>query len=288
MGLDSIFKPRGKLVLQLQENTVPGEVIPFDIRVSAEEEIMSREIRVELAGLETYYVTESYSDGKGNRRTRTVQRNELFAHIVRTVVEQPNLQNGSDQKWTSSLQLPHDALPTSSGKLVNIRWVVKGVLDVPKKGDLSEEKVLKVFSMTPQNAEISITPAEKSFGEVTLSLIVPPAATASRTLKGQLILGVKEKLNVRGIRVELVRIEEAGSRKADDVISSAQVSGEVSFNSGESPAFEFSLDLPASASPTAVGRHSSLGWKVRAVLDRKMKTDFNVEQGLRIYNAVKG
>ena len=183
--------------------------------------------------------------------------------------------------------MPPDAPPSASGKLVNIRWVLKGVMDVPKKGDLSQEKLLNVFSMTPQDSEISIIPANKSFGEVDLSLIVPPAATASRALKGQLTLKVKEKLSIRGVRVELVRVEEAGSRNDNEVVSTAQVSGEISFNGGESPIFEFSLDIPASVSPTSICRRSSLTWKVRAVLDRKMKTDFSVEQELRIYNALK-
>ena len=134
---------------------------------------------------------------------------------------------------------------------------------------------------------MSVLPAEKIFGEVTLILKAPPVASAGDTLKGQLTLQIKEKLSIRSIRVELVQVEEAGARKADEVISTTQISGAASFNQNESPSFEFSLDIPAEAPPTVICRHSNLRWKVRAVIDRKMKTDFNVEQELLVYNASK-
>jgi hypothetical protein len=286
MGLDSLFKPKGKLMLQSQDNALPGDIVPFDIRVIAEEEIEAREIRAEMVGEEAYYVTETHRDSKGHVHTRTVERTNTFTGMVQTIAGQPALHNGTDQKWNSSMQLPQDAPPTSRGKVVNIRWTFKAVLDVPKKGDLSQEKPLNVFSHS-RSSEISIAPAQKSFGEVTLSLLVPPAAVASYPLKGQLTLNVKENLNIRGIRAELVQVEEAGTRNSDDVISKSQVSGDRSLSAGESLTFEFSLDIPASAPPTSICARSRLGWKVRAVLDRKMKTDFSVEQEVAVYNALK-
>jgi hypothetical protein len=286
MGLDSLFKPKGKLMLQSLDNALPGAVIPVDIRVTADEDINPREIRAELIGDETYYVRETHRDSKGHVSTHIAKRNETFAKIVQTVVEGPSLPQGTDRKWSSPVQIPANAAPTCCGKVVNIRWTLKAVLDVPKYADLSEEKPLNVFSRPGQGGDISIVPVEKSFGEVTLVIIAPPVATVSHPLKGQLTLQVKEKLNIRGIRVELVQVEEAGAKNSSEVISTAQISGERSFNPGESPVIEFSLDIPAGAPPTVIGSRSRLDWKIRAVLDRKMKSDFNVERDLVLYNAL--
>jgi hypothetical protein len=132
-----------------------------------------------------------------------------------------------------------------------------------------------------------VSPVEKTFGQLTLSLKAPRAISTGNTLKGQLSLQIKDKFSIRSIRIELVRVEDAKEEKANQVISTAQVSEEASFNQNESPSFEFALAVPAEAPPTSVCKHSNLRWKVRAVIDREMKADLNAEQELFVYNAPK-
>jgi hypothetical protein len=287
MGLDSLLKPKGKLTLRAPDNCLPGQLIPMEIWVSAEEEIKPREVRAELAGAETYYVTETHHDAKGRIQTHTVKKNEIFAAIVQTVAEQPFLSQGTEQKWNVSMQLPADAACTSQGKLVNIRWTLKAVLDVPKRSDLSQEKPLMVFCQPAKIGDTSILLAEKTFNEVTLLLKAPAVAVVGDTVKGQLTLQIKDKLNIRSIRVELVRLEEAGTNRGDEVVAKTQIESGDSFNQNESRSFDFSLSIPAAAPPTVTGKHSSLRWKLKAVLDRKMKSDFSVEQELLVYNALR-
>lgn len=286
MVFGSLFKPKGELALQAPDSSMPGDIIPIGILLIPEEDVKPREVRAELVGEETYYKTETHTNSRGHPTTHTVQKNEAFTTIVQTLAEQPILVKGLEQKWNCSLQLPSDVPGTCRGKLVNIRWTLKAVLDVPKRADLSQEKPLLVFSPYRQTAGITDFAAEKTFGEVALELKAPPAAQAGDIILGKLTLQIKEKLGLRGIRVELVQIEEAGTRRADNVISTAQVSGEASFSQHESPSFEFSLEVPAEAPPSAICKHSSLLWKVRAVIDRKMKTDFSVEQELFVYNSL--
>jgi hypothetical protein len=284
MVFDSLFKPKGKVGLQSKEKCLPGDVLPMEILVTTEEVIKPRELRAELVGQETYYVTETHRDSKGNIRTHTVPRTETFASTIQTVEELPDLLKGVEKKWSHSVQLPADAPHTCQGKVVNIRWTLKAVLDVPKRGDMSQENSLTVLCLSPQITDMSFSPSEKIFGEVILVLKAPQIAYAGHPLKGQLTLQVKEKMSIRSIRIELVQVEEAGVRKSDEVISTIQIPGAESFNPNESPSFDFSLDIPAEAPPTTFGKHSNLRWKIRAVLDRKMKTDFNVEQELIVYN----
>jgi hypothetical protein len=287
MVFGSLFKPKGKLVLQAPDNSLPGRPIPIDVQLTAEEEIKPNGVRVELIGEETYYKTEFRRDSKGSTHPHTVEKNEPFASIVQVIAEQPSIAQGVEQKWNCFLQLPADAPCTCRGKIVNIRWILKAVVDVPKRADLSQEKPFHILCLAPQPGGVALLPAEKSFGEVTLSLKAAPSVVAGSTLKGQLILQIKEKLSIRGIRIELVQAEVAGTRTSDEIIVKAQIAGESTFTQYESPSFDFSLDIPAEVPPTATCKHSSLRWKVRAVIDRKMKTDFNVEQELLLYHASK-
>jgi len=282
MVFKSLSYPEGKIVGQAPDSVLAGALIPIEIRVTIEEEIEPRALRVELVGEETYYVR-SHSKHSASIR----HQDYAFATITHTVAEQPALSPGVEQKWNCSLQIPSDALPSCRGKWVDIRWTLKAVLDVSKRIDLSLAKTLQVFCPPPKISNMPVLPAEKAFGQVALSLKAPQAVTAGNALKGQLALQIKEKLDIRGIRIELVQAEDAQARKADQVISTVQVSGEAIFNQNESPSFEFALDVPAGAPPTAVCKNSNLRWKVRAVIDRKMKTDFNVEQQLFVHNAPK-
>ena len=131
MAFGSLFGPKGKLALQAQDSCLPGELIPIGIQVTIANEIKPREVRAELVGEETFYVTETRHSG-GHVSTQTVQKNEIFASLIETLAEQPSLYKGVEQKWGCFLGLPSEAPPTCRGKLVNIRWKLKAVLDVPK------------------------------------------------------------------------------------------------------------------------------------------------------------
>jgi hypothetical protein len=280
MSVKSPFKPKGNIQLQAPDSILPGVSLPLEIRITTEEEIKPREVRAELVGEETYY--EKIHRGNGYMTTHFT-----FARIVQTVAEQPALLQGVEQKWNCSLQIPPDILPSCRGKWVNILWTLKAVVDVPKRIDLSQEKPMHVFCPPPQVSNMPVLPAEKAFGQVVLSLKAPQAASAGDSLKGQLALQIKENLSVNSIRIELVLVEDAHDRKTNQVISTTRISDEISFSQNQSPSFQFALDIPPEAPPTAVCKHSNLHWKVRAVIDRKMKTDFNVMQELFVYNAPK-
>jgi hypothetical protein len=282
MVFKSLSYPKGEMVAQAPDSALPGARIPIEIRVTIEEEIKPRALRVELVGEETYYLP-----SRGRHSHGSVPWESTFAKIVQVVAEQPSLSQGMEQKWSCSVQIPPDALPSCRGEWVNIRWTLKAILDVHNRVDLMKANPLRVLSPSPQMGDVSLASAEKTFGQVVLTLKAPREISTGNTLKGQLALQIKDKLSVRSIRIELVRIEDAKEEKVSQVISTARVSEEASFNQVDSPSFEFALDVPAGAPPTSVCKHSYLRWKVRAVIDRNMKTDFNVEQDLIVYNAPK-
>jgi hypothetical protein len=280
MVFKSLSYPEGKMVGQAPDSVLPGALIPIEIGITIEEEIKPRALRVELVGEETYYKP---SFGRHSRGPNPVEF--TFAKIVQTVAEYPALSQGVEQKWNCSVQIPPDALPTCHGEYVDIRWTLKAILDVPKRVDLMLTKTIQVLCPHPKVSNMPVLPVDKSFGQLTLSLKAPQVVSAGNFLKGQLVMQIKDQFSVRGVRIELVRVEDAKENKANQVVSAVEVSGEAAFKQNESQSFEFALDVPAEAPPTAVCKHSNLRWKVRAVIDRKMKADFNVEQKLLVYNA---
>jgi hypothetical protein len=279
-----ISKPKANIGIVSQSKGLPGTILPVEIRISTQEEIKARELRAELVGEETYYTKQTHRDSKGHIQTRIVQRTDAIARITQIAAEQPTLLQGIEQKWNISLQIPSDAPPTCSGKLVNIKWKLKVVLDVPNQPDQSQEMPVFVLSRPPQTSSVNILPAEKIFDAVRLSLEVSPIASPGETLIGRLTLQIKDKLSIQGIRVELVQLEDAGDRKSDEVLVKTEILGSTSFNPSEAPSFNFSLKIPADAPSTATSIHSSLRWMVKAVVARRMKSDFNVEQGVIVFN----
>ena len=240
MGFKFLFKPKAKIEIQSQNNNCPpGTSLPFKIRLTTQEDIKAKEVRAELIGEEVYYVNETYHDSKGHLQTRVVRRNNNIASIIKTAAENPVFTQGAEQQWDLSLQLPSDAPPTCCGKVVNITWTLKAVLDIPNRPDQSHEIPLQVLS--PRIQEISILTTEKTFNDVILNLTAPSAGAAGKTISGQLRLQVKDRLSVQSIRVELVQVEDAGVRKANELISKIIISDSTSFNQQEAPSFNFLL-----------------------------------------------
>jgi hypothetical protein len=280
-----LSKPKATIEIISHNKVLPGTLLPVEIRITAQEEIKARELRVELVGEENYYVKETHRDSKGHTSTRVVQKTGTIDTITKTIAEQPIFNNGSTQQWKMSLQLPAKAPPTCRTKLINIQWKLKAVLDLPKQPDQSQEIPLCVLCTFPQADNQTVLPDEKYFNDVAVNMVVPHVASPGETLVGRLTLQMKDSLNVQGIRVELVQIEDAGARQADEVISKMEVAGSTTFNQGEVQSFDFFLNVPAEAPPTAVSLHSGLRWKVKAVIARRMKTDFNVEREVLVCNA---
>ena len=238
-----LSKPNAKIEIVSQNKVLPGTLLPVEIRLTAQEDIKAREVRVELVGEETYYIKETHRDSKGHTSTQVVRKTDTIARIAKTVAEQPTFGNGSMQRWEVSLQLPSNAPPTCRTKLINIQWKLKAVLDVPKQPDQSQEMPLYVLCPCPQADTATMPLGEKIFNDVAVNVVVPQVASPGETLVGRLTLKIKDKLNVQGIRAELVQIEDAGARQADEVIVKTDISGAIEFNQGEDRSFDFYLNI---------------------------------------------
>ncbi len=256
--------------------------MPVKVDLITDEEIKANAVRLEVICTEAYYVTETHRDSRGHQVVRTVKRTNELSKIESILAESPLFSAGMQRRWDVSLDLPSNAVPTCARKVVDVKWLVKAVLDVPGRPDQVHELTLQVLA--PRAREITMLSSDKRFDDVVMNLQMPSAAAVGKKLSGKLTLSIKEKISLQGIRIELVCYEDAGSKTASEAVVRNEISNSLSFSPGETPTFDFSLQLPEDIPPTSHGSRSSLDWKVKAILDRKMKTDYSLEQEVYIYN----
>ncbi len=285
MPFFSPFKAKADLSVSTVSLCLPGDSLPVLLRLTPQDQIRARQIRVELVGEETYYVRQTTHGPKGQTQTHIVKKVDVFSQTELVIADQPALNPGIAQEWKATLSVSIDAPGTCKGKVVDIRWFAKGILDVPGRPDTTHEFPLAVVTPDPAVPTEPSTPEQQRFDECTLSLEATRTASAGQNIAGRLRLNTERKFQVRGIRVELLRIEEAGARGDTQIAARQDISGPVSFDPYEGPSFPFSLAMPSDAPPTSASPHSRLRWQLKVTLDRAMRSDFHVERDIFVYNA---
>lgn len=76
---------------------VPGTSLPVEIKVTADEEIQTKQVSIELVGEETYYMTEARFDSEGKSDIVNQHKNKFFA-ATQVLAAPPNLTKGIEQK----------------------------------------------------------------------------------------------------------------------------------------------------------------------------------------------
>lgn len=258
-----------------------GTTVPVEVAVCPREQLNPREVRVELAGAETYYV--AVAEG---RHAVLVKKSTVFTRTSFTIKDQPSFPPGVTTSRKLNIQIPVDATPSSYGKEVYVCWTLKAILDLPRRPNLVKEIPVQVMNTPIRNVKaMADLPQEQSYKDCILSLEVPFTTASKGAVSGSLKLKALRKFQVRGIRIELRQIENvSGGVDVNDVIAQQDLSGPISINANDSPSFDFTLPIPPDAPPTAVTPHSRLRWQLRATLDRRMQRDIGIKQDVIIYS----
>jgi hypothetical protein len=287
--LSERFQPKGNLEVVVPSTGRAGDSIPVEVHLRLQENVEPRQARIELVGRETYYERRTDTDSRGHSRTRIVKREADFSRLSQTLEREFQLVSGTEYYWSASIAIPPDAPSTCRGKLIDIRWVVKGVLDVPKRRDLVQQVPIQVQGQdtapAPGNGGGNTsTLAMEGFEECNLILMLEQGAlTQGQNLQGRFQMEAMKEFSVRAISVQLVQVENAGARDSKEVAVRECLSEPASFRPHESYSYDFVLTMPLEAPPTASSPHSSLAWWVEAILDRPLRTDFSVGKEVYVY-----
>ena len=274
--------------LTAPSSVIQGNELDVELRLTPDEDLRAREVRVDLVRIEVYY------EVSGDHLSRNVQQDTADSEVLwrsegDPLVESRVLARGIQNRWNASLRVPPDAAPTCKGSLVDLTWKVRAVVDLGRHGDLAEESLLLVLTTgLPASgggeAPHHRTQIDSHYQQCLLVLELPGETLTGSTVEGELKVTGRHAFSVRGIRAELVASEQAGVRTDKRTLSQEDVSGPTSLVDGETRSYGFSLAVPSAPMPTLAAPNSSLNWYARAVLDRRLRGDLTVENLIQVYS----
>ncbi len=269
----------------------PGDEVHLDLTLHPREKAEVRQGHVEITCLQTYWQQVRryvYSRYGGYYRTSLYRYTEVLFKDSQTFVQATQLMTEMPLRKGNTFVLPDGAPPTVHGGAVNIHWGIAASVDVAKKRDLHLNTDLMVSTRQPpasSGAELEpMARTEATFEQGTMSLSVPSGPVrAGDTITGTLQLNLREGLSLREVRVELARLEIAGHRSWSGVMDQQVIEESPDLGAGRVHEWRYRLQVPAGPWPTIQTSRSSLEWRVRAVLDRRGKSDPVVEAAVGVH-----
>ncbi len=263
---------------------LPGDHLEAKVTVEGEKDLDIQEGRAELLCEETYIYR--YIDSDGDSRSHKVKDN--LVELQQSFLGQTKVAGGSLQTFDLAFDIPSWGPPTYGGKITNVRWLVKTVLDLKLRRDIRQEIEFMVaapftgqtggtgrygVSDSPQDCELGFWLPGKEFRE-------------GDEVEAQALIQIRERFGVRAVRVELQRIEHVPRRNGNTnkvVEQKIELLGAKEFASGTDLELPFTFRIPAAGRPTLHTKNSSVRWVLALIMDRKLRKDFRVEEDIHVF-----
>ncbi len=272
----------------------PGETVQGTITIEGQKDLKVREGRVVVLCREEYECrvegTRTDSDGhtySEEYSSRETDEQEIHRQVL---ISEGTVAGGSIQNYEFAVVIPHDARPTwDGGRIVAVKWLVKGTLDRKMAADTEAEAEILVFAPMPGK-----TTGPGEFGhskepeEAELAFVLPGKEwVLGETITGQLLVRPRKTFEVSEIRVELVRLEyvprNRGNQHLEEI--TIKVAGKTRLEPGQELTLPFSLNIPVPRPTTGQTGYSSVTWFLKGVLARSLREDTRVEEEVFIYGA---
>jgi hypothetical protein len=281
--------------LTLDRPTQPyylGETIHASVTLVSEKGGKIQEGRITLVYREEYQYKhhQRSTDSHGHSRTSVAT---AWATDEREVNRQvflgeTNLPAGTQKTYEFDLPIPAQAAPAGRGEIVHIDWLVKATLDRRMASDIEDRIDLPVFigttSETAQPIEGGIS-NEPDQAELVFAL---PSKewVMGETIGGRLRVCPTTEFDVTEIRVELVRRERVPRDLGNEheTVIPVKVSDGTRLAPGQNLMLPFNIAIPAQGPATSSTPNSTLDWRLRAVLARRLRKDTVGEQEIIVYN----
>jgi hypothetical protein len=252
------------------DRVAPGEAVGVRVDVPKVDGKV-RGGRVDLLYRNTYRDVEVEADDDREEQTAVTRTDEV-------VVASLPLWDGPPQEGERALDLvvPEDAPASVPGM---VEWQVRAVVDRKMAADGVVDAPLHVrASETALSSWAQRTPRLEAGSPLALTA-EPRLLRPGRRVTGAVAVRAgSEEVSGRALRVELVRRrrEQAGIEDVQ-VAATALLEEDVAVPAGASREVPFALDVPADASPSARADRNEQHWTLRAVLDRKLRSDPTAE-----------
>jgi len=263
----------------------PGDEVSGKILIESEVGLDTREV---IAGL--VYVQQHQVKARSSQnpvvRWETEER-----WVDKEVLNVDRIPAGYKQTYPFSWRIPPDALPPCSGQIVRNHWAILVKVDRPRARDVVSEAEIPVI--VPPHGPMEGGHFSSQEGPVAayMSFNLPRLAFAEREiLSGELMVGVhKSNLEVRGVRVELIRrervtLEDGKTRTVTE--QKTQLAASTTFEVDKPQTFEFKLPVATCGCPSLVATNTEVSWHLRGVLDRASSKDIMIQQEIYLFNGL--
>lgn len=272
-------KDRLTLDLDRQSKTYyPGETINVEVGLATKKELKTEGGRVEFIRRESYQTLriEENFDQDGYSHSSNRRKREQSEEIISQFDFMGPGEVIGQHSFSVQLDLPAGAIPTYAGKIIGVEWLVKAVIDRRHRLELNEEASVEIrLPSQPyvihQQAGLSSKPKD-----VNLSFQLPDDSwDFYRPLTGNLLILPLKDINVKGYRVDLVRVESVPGPK--DHISTQIFEGEshngAELREGNSAVIPFQIEMPEPRLTTLQTENWSVSWQLKATLFRSWRKD---------------
>jgi hypothetical protein len=261
----------------------PGETINAGIHILSQDRFKVRSGTIELVCTEVYW--KMVSDGKSTRAQK--YKRKLF-RLKEEFLAGTEFSSGMALHERKNLILPVDIPPTISGKTANIGWQLDVKLDVPKMRDIHKKQTLTVLPVAEAipagrsgTTELNKT-TSSSDGDLTLNLDSKYTG-AGETIRGSLEAAIRKDISVEGVRVELEVKEKAGVKSSRTIADAVQLEEKTALSGGAYQRWRFTLKIPEGTLPGFKISETSVQWRVKGILNKRLKKDFTVDLPVRVY-----
>ena len=285
MPFSEFGRPKADLNIRVNSNSLqPGDELEARVELLPREDFHVRLGKVELVCQETYIQTVRHQYGVSyHKRTHA----EVVAD--ETFLENQTVRRLGGSSASVRFALPPDAIPTLDGSIFQkiqpgIAWAVRASLDVTRARDIGHIQAVEI-SRPPAAEDATPHPvvAEERHRQCALTLELSRSeAHSGDRLNGTLRANMMEDVDASEVRIELVRVEKFGNEGQDHVADKAVFERDVTLQSGDSHEWRFDLDVGQVNVPSLEAEKSSVTWLVKGILDRRMRRDLRVEQGIAI------
>jgi hypothetical protein len=264
----------------------PEEIVQSVITIQAEKTFLVDKLSAALIVEETF-VTE---DSDGDKTTNVAYKDVVDEQIL---IHDSEIPEGRQRGFTVSFRIPENAVPFHYDARLQCVWKVEANLK-PKKGRSKKEYGLVNVVVPPPN--VATTPVfygkSNSPENVELSLWLPSLEwVEGDTIEGRIVIKPRKPFDIKEIRADLERRQVVHAKMSHISITTIPASevaiGKIKLQPDREYDIPFDVTVPKLKTPTRNTSTSTVTWKIKGVLSRSWRTDFNVEQEIFVYGARK-
>jgi hypothetical protein len=272
----------------------PGETVRANITLTASGELAVRSLRVVFVNTERYQLRQLSNEGGDYFATDTSE--QILAE--RLLAEQSTWKPGQTQSWQFEGTIPANALPSHPGQVFQIEYAVRAEADRERAVDLHAEARAIVIARWPtddeskesgdgESAEDDPNTTVLNEGVFTVRL-ERDAYREGETVAGTFVANPKRDLDIKGIRMELVRREallEGLTNSSSQLLATSMISGPTRLRAGTNTEFPFRFELPIDNMPSVETARAWGATVLVATLDRRLARDLEASGHVVVYSA---